>query len=140
MLAPELLWSVVTRDTERFNIEVGSAMWIEKLSAGVSCVLTPLGPRYLKPSFAQRVFLLWLFRHFQTLPLQVLSPWQRRLIESLCAKQHFVAISPEDGWQVPILGIVERRPPVEMEAPPRRASGRVQEAVPPLAADVRQRS
>lgn len=116
-------------------------MWIDKLSSGVLCVLTPLGPRYLKPpSFAQRVYLLWMFRHFQTLPLQVLSPRQRRLIEALCAQQHFVAFSPGDEWDAPILGIVERRPPVEVETlPPRRPSARTTDAVSPLAADVRQR-
>jgi len=114
-------------------------MWIDKLSDGVLRVLTPLGPRYLKPAFKQRLYLLWMFRHFETLPLQVLRPWQRRLVETLCAEQNFVAVSHEEGWDVPILGTVERRPPVEVEAPPRRPSGRVSEAAPSLAADVRQR-
>ncbi len=116
-------------------------MWIEKLSSGVLCVLTPLGPRYLKPrSFAERVYLLWMFRHFQTLPMQVLRPRQRKLIEELCAQQQFVAFSPGDEWDAPILGVVERRPPVEVETlPPRRPSSRASDAVSPLAADVRQR-
>jgi len=113
-------------------------MWIDKLSDGVLRVLTPLGPRYLRPAFKQRVYLLWMFRHFQTLPLQVLSPRQRKLVEALCAKQNFVAVSQEDGWDIPILGTVERRPPVEVEAPPRKPS--VRESAPSLAADVRQQS
>jgi len=36
-------------------------MWMEKLAQGVLRVLTPLGPRYLNPSFAQRLYLLWIF-------------------------------------------------------------------------------
>src|SRR5207237_1036313 len=45
-------------------------MWTEKLSAGVLRILTPLGPRYLKPSLSQRVYLLWVFRHFEKLQLR----------------------------------------------------------------------
>jgi len=56
-------------------------MWVVKLSNGVLRVLTPLGPRYIKPAFKQRLQLLWAFRHFEVLPLQVLSPRQRQLIE-----------------------------------------------------------
>jgi hypothetical protein len=41
-------------------------MWLEKLSWGVLRVLTPLGPRYVKPSLAQRFYLLWIFRNFHT--------------------------------------------------------------------------
>src|SRR5256885_1692056 len=57
-------------------------MWLEKLSSGVLRVLTPLGPRYLNPSLAQRLYLIWVFRHFETLPVKVLSSRQRRMIES----------------------------------------------------------
>ncbi len=115
-------------------------MWIEKLSNGVLRVLTPLGPRYIKPSFSRRIYLLWIFRHFGTLPLQVLSARQRKLIDDMCVEQHFVALSPTDAWEdAPILGTIERRPPVEMEAfPPRRPSASV-EHIGRLAADVRQR-
>src|SRR5256886_9960327 len=64
-------------------------MWTEKLSAGVLRILTPLGPRYLKPSISQRVYLLWVFRHFEKLPLEVLSRRQQRLISNLYAAQRF---------------------------------------------------
>ena len=40
-------------------------MWVEKLLAGVLRVVTPLGARYIKPSFARRIYLLWIFRHFK---------------------------------------------------------------------------
>jgi hypothetical protein len=116
-------------------------MWMEKLCSGVLRVLTPLGPRFLAPSLLQRIYLLWVFRHFHTLPFQVLSLRQRRLVDNLCTQQRFVSLSQPDGWDAPVLGTLERRPPVEMEAlPPRRPSGRVSDPVAPLVADLQQRS
>src|SRR5712691_10920927 len=109
-------------------------MWMQKLSDGVLRVLTPLGPRYIRPTFLQRVYILWIFRHFHVLPLQVLSRRQRTLIESLCAQQRFVSLSPTDEFEyAPILGTVERRPPVEVEnLPPRKSSagGRIHPSFP----------
>ena len=106
---------------------------LEKLFAGVLRVLTPLGPRYIKPSFAQRVYLLWVFRHFQILPLQVLTSRQRRIIDALCMEPRFVSQMDADGWEAPILGTLERRPPIT-EA--KRPSARVSNAVSPFAADL----
>jgi hypothetical protein len=54
-------------------------MLIEKLAAGVVQVQTPIGPRYVMPSFLQRVYLLWMFRHFAILPHAVLNRRQQRL-------------------------------------------------------------
>jgi len=68
-------------------------MWFEKLFRGVLRVLTPLGPRYIKLSLAQRIYLLWVFRHFKVLPLQVLTPRQRRVIDALCVEPHFVGLT-----------------------------------------------
>jgi hypothetical protein len=87
-------------------------MWFEKLFAGVLRVLTPLGARYIKLSLAQRIYLLWVFRHFQVLPLQVLTARQRRMIDALCVEPRFVALTDADGWEAPILGTLERRPPM----------------------------
>ena len=113
-------------------------MWMEKLSGGVLRILTPPGPRYLKPSLSQRVYLLWVFRHFQTLPLQVLTRRQQRLIGTLCAEQRFVSLLHEDS---PILGTLERRPPVELEAvTPRPFNGHVSDAGAAFAAELRQNS
>lgn len=109
-------------------------MWIEKLLAGVLRVLTPLGPRYIKLSLAQRIYLLWVFRHFPVLPLQVLTPRQRRLIEELCVEPRFVSLAESDGWQAPILGTLERRPPIA--AQPSRANARISDAVSPFATDL----
>jgi hypothetical protein len=115
-------------------------MLLDKLSAGVLRVLTPLGPRYIKPTFSQRLLLIWIFRHFEMLPLQVLSHWQQSLIDTLCLQQKFVAVHPVSGIEdFPVIGTVERRPPVEIESlPPRRPSARVT-AVAHVAGSVQQR-
>ena len=89
-------------------------MWLEKLASGVLRVLTPLGPRYLKPSLAQRLYLLWVFRNFPTLPVKVLTTRQQRLVESMCANNRFVSfgVGVDDA---PLLGTLERRPPIPAE-------------------------
>ena len=113
-------------------------MWTEKLSAGVLRILTPLGPRYLKPSLSQRVYLLWVFRHFEKLPLQVLSRRQQRLIQTLWSEQRFVFVPYEE---TAILGTLERRPPIEEEAvTPSRSSDRVSESPAAFATELQQRS
>jgi hypothetical protein len=129
MLALELLWFKDISKTQ--SLRVGPVMWMEKLSGGVLRVLTPFGPRYILPTFRQRIYLLWIFRNFQTLPLQVLRPWQQRLIDGLCAEQRFASLALVDGWEdAPIIGTLERRPPVEVETlPARRASRGVRDAV-----------
>ena len=80
-------------------------MWMEKLSQGVLRVLTPLGPRYLNPSFVQRLYLLWIFRNFETLPVKVLSPRQQRRIDAMCARHGFVSVLEPNGLvDTPLLG------------------------------------
>ena len=110
-------------------------MWTEKLLSGVLRVLTPLGPRYLKPSIRQRLYLLWVFRNFQTLPFKVLSARQQRLIEGMCDENRFVAwgVGFDDA---PLLGTLEQRPPAPShQLPPKRPSTSVDEAVAPFAAE-----
>jgi len=116
-------------------------MWTRKLSDGVLRILTPLGPRYIKPTLVQRAYLLWIFRHFDVLPLQVLSHWQRSLIDTLCVQPQFVAMHPvSDSEDVPVIGTVERRPLVEVEPQPaRRPNARVT-TVAHVAGSVQQRS
>ena len=81
-----------------------------KLAGGVLCVVTPLGPRYITPSFPQRILLLWIFRHFHTLPQQVLNGWQQSLIDTLCVEHPFVSLPPGRVFEeAPIIGTVERR-------------------------------
>jgi len=116
-------------------------MLIRKLSAGVLRVVTPLGPRYIKLKFFQRLYLAWIFRHFDLLPLQVLSNRQQALIDALCAQPQFLAMHPDTVEDFPIIGSVERRPPVEVEALPlRRPNASIMEAVTSLATNLRQRS
>jgi len=115
-------------------------MWIEKLSDGVVQVQTPIGPRYVMPSFLQRVYCVWMFRHFPILPHAVLSTGQQRMIDRLCSEQRFVSMAYADGLEdAPVIGTIERRPRMGPESlPPRRPV--VSEGSGGLAAEVRQRS
>jgi hypothetical protein len=98
-------------------------MWIERLFCGVLRVLTPFGPRYLSPSFVERVYLLWTFRNFTSLPPVVLNHRQQRLVGRLCSQQKFGSLCFENGtFEQPLIGTVERLSPLhsQMEA---RAEG-----------------
>jgi outer membrane biosynthesis protein TonB len=44
---------------------------------------TEAGVVYVSPSWWQGIRLQWIFRHFHSLPIQVLSRWDQRLIEEL---------------------------------------------------------
>jgi hypothetical protein len=112
-------------------------MWLEKLTSGVLRVLTPLGPRYLNPSLAQRLYLIWVFRHFETLPVKVLSSRQRRMIEFMCANNQFVSLDMALDY-APLLGTLEQRPPVPAAAASRRPTSSVRDSVGPLTADAQQ--
>lgn len=115
-------------------------MLIEKLAAGVVQVQTPIGPRFVVPSFGQRMYLLWMFRNFPILPHAVLSRRQQRLIDRLCSEQRFASMAYADGMdEVPVIGTIERRPPVGAESlPPRRPVS--SETASALPVEVRQRS
>jgi len=117
-------------------------MWLEKLSWGALRVLTPLGPRYVKPTFVQRVYLLWIFRNFHTLPSKVLSLRQQKWIDGICARHGFVSLLEPNGVaDTPLLGTLEQRPALEpLALPPRRSAQSVPSAIPPLVADAQQRS
>jgi hypothetical protein len=96
-------------------------MWMEKLSNGVLCVQTALGARYIRPTFWQRFYLTWVFRNFASLPEQVLSERQRRLVSELCRAQNFITPSFTNGLlDAPVIGIVERRPSQLLEEVPRK--------------------
>jgi hypothetical protein len=107
-------------------------MRLEKLSSGVLRILTPLGPRYLNPSFAQRLYLIWVFRHFDTLPVKVLNSHQRRMIETMCTNNQFVSLGIDEA---PVLGTLEQRPPAP-DTVPRRPPASLREAVGPITANV----
>jgi hypothetical protein len=115
-------------------------MWIDKLADGVVQVQTPMGPRYVMPSFLQRAYFLWMFRHFPILPHAVLSSWQQRLIDRLCSEQRFVSMAYADGLDdAPVIGTVERRSATGAEPSASRRQN-VREGSQGLPAEVRQRS
>lgn len=90
-------------------------MW-NKLRRGVLRLLTPVGPRYLQPSFGQRMYLLWVFRHFEALPQNVLSRRTRTLIENLCLRQHSRAKTAVYAiTDQPVIGTIERVPQFGVE-------------------------
>ena len=113
-------------------------MWLEKFFSGVLRVLTPLGPRYLQPSFAQRLYLLWIFRNFHTLPVKVLTSRQRRFVESMCAADLFVSFGAGID-DAPLLGTLEQRPPMPEPVLQRRPSSSVADSVAPFASDTTRR-
>jgi hypothetical protein len=88
-------------------------MLIEKLTDGVLEVDTPIGPRYVQPSFMERAYLIWTFRNFFSLPQQVLRPWQRDLIDRLWSDNRFVSLSTAGAQERPIIGRIERRAPTQ---------------------------
>jgi hypothetical protein len=119
----------------RFQVVPG--MLIEKLAEGVVRVQTPIGPRYVMPSFLQRLYLVWVFRHFDILPHAVLSRRQQRMIDEMCGQQRFASIAFAGGMEeAPVIGTVEHRPPISPDGlPPRRPAARESA----LAAEARQR-
>ena|SRR5215468_3645764 len=92
-------------------------MWIEKLAEGVLQMDTPIGPRYVRLTFPQRAYLLWMFRNFPSLPQQVLSVRQQRMVERLCEENGFAAVPGADAT---IIGRIERRMPASLEIMPAR--------------------
>jgi hypothetical protein len=114
-------------------------MFIEKLAAGVVQVQTPIGPRYVMPSFLQRVYLVWMFRHFPILPHAVLNRRQQRMIDRMCSEQRFASMAYADGMdEAPVIGTVERRPPIASDPLPVRSAATSDSRN--LAGEVRQRS
>jgi hypothetical protein len=111
-------------------------MLIEKLFFGVLRVMTPLGPRFLKPTFFQRLYLLWVFRNFPALPIKVLNSRQQRFVEAMWAQDRFVSLGL--GFDdAPLLGTLEQRPPVSESVPGKRPVRSINDGVAPFAADVR---
>lgn len=118
-------------------------MWIDKLVDGVVRVITPVGPRYIQLTFPQRAYFLWIFRHFDKLPQQVLSAREQRVIDALCVEQRYISL-PSTVAAAPIIGTLERIPlkQVEEEMPLKRPTASVADtgATSPLVADLQQRT
>ncbi len=112
-------------------------MLIEKLAAGVVRVQTPLGPRYVTPSLLQRIYLVWMFRHFPILPHAVLRGWQQRMIDRMCADNSFAGFAYANGLDdLPVIGTIEHRPAIGTQELPLRRSIQSESG---LAAEAQQR-
>jgi len=94
-------------------------MWTKKLSAGVLRILTPLGPRYLKPSLTQRVYFCGHSAHFEKLPLQVLNRRQTEMIQTLWNEQRFVSVLYEEAAILELWKNVHRQNRKQRQAVPR---------------------
>ena len=112
-------------------------MWIEKLVDGVVRIITPIGPRYIRLTFSQRAYFLWIFRHFDKLPQQVLNDRQQRFVDQLCVEHRFISL-PSTMAEAPVIGTLERLPLLQIEeTPAKRPAASVPDAASPLA-DVQQ--
>jgi outer membrane biosynthesis protein TonB len=56
----------------------------QKIRTGLVELRTNDGSVYVSPSFWERIYLLWTFRNFHSLPKQVLNRHQQQLIDKLC--------------------------------------------------------
>jgi hypothetical protein len=94
---------------------VGKLMLIDKLTDGVLQVDTPIGPRFVRLKFTQRAYLLWMFRNFPSLPHQVLSSREQRLVERLCDENGFASRTGMGTSEAPVIGRIEKQFPVPAE-------------------------
>jgi hypothetical protein len=116
-------------------------MLLEKLAEGVLRVQTPLGPRFVKPVFIERVYLLWVFRNFPALPANVLSRSQQQRIERMCQRHGFVSqFGPKQAEDFALLGTLEQRPPAQETPWARAVPASISAAVSGFAADAQQQS
>ncbi|MGE0407245.1 MAG: hypothetical protein AB7O65_13190 [Candidatus Korobacteraceae bacterium] len=86
-------------------------MWLARLRRGTLCVETNGHQRFFSPTLWQRLYLLWVFRHFRRLPLGVLNSSNRACVERICEHP-----SVENDPDL-VMGVVE----CEM-TPPKKAS------------------
>src|ERR1700739_4061397 len=91
--SPETLQTIQAND-QLVDIEENGARILE--------LHTDTGVVYAYPSLWQRIRLRWTFRHFQALPIEVLSRREQRLIEKL-SRSAMVSPHLEDK----VFGVVE---------------------------------
>jgi hypothetical protein len=82
-------------------------MWMEKIRRGVLQITTSSGPRYVEPSFSERVQLLWTFRNFNVLSEQVLNRHERQLLSQLCAEERMQRVRSIEYAPACIIGTFE---------------------------------
>jgi hypothetical protein len=81
---------------------------------------TPIGPRFVRLNIKQRAYLLWVFRNFPSLPQQVLSPREQRMIDRMCEENGFLSMPGMGVADAPVIGRIENRSPATAETFPRR--------------------
>jgi hypothetical protein len=102
------------------SFQAGQVMWIEKLVEGVLQVDTAIGPRFVRLNLKQRAYLMWMFRHFPSLPQQVLRPREQRMIDRLCEENGFASMPGMGATDALVIGTIEKRQPVVEEVMPVR--------------------
>ena len=95
-------------------------MWIDKLAEGVLQVDTPIGPRFVRLNFKQRAYLLWMFRNFPSLPPQVLSPREQRIVDRACEENGFASMPGMGASDAPVIGRIEQQIAVSADVLPMR--------------------
>jgi hypothetical protein len=80
-------------------------MLVSKLFDGVIVVQVGTSRRALRPKFVRRIMLAWVFRHFASLPMAVLTQWQKNLIVAVMAQGVIIPVPREDSNT--IIGTVE---------------------------------
>lgn len=95
-------------------------MWMDKLADGVLQIDTPIGPRYVRLTFRQRAYMIWMFRNFSSLPQQVLSAREQRFIDRVCEENGFASMPAVGASHPLIIGRIENRMPSPAEILPMR--------------------
>lgn len=77
----------------------------QKIRTGLLELRTPSGFLYASPTFWQRLYLLWTFRHFRSLSRRVLSQRQQELVDQL--SQTAMALEHGKVARASVIGAVE---------------------------------
>ncbi|MBZ5510571.1 MAG: hypothetical protein LAN70_05300 [Acidobacteriia bacterium] len=80
-------------------------MLVSKLLEGVVVVERGSSRRAFRPKFVHRLLLAWLFRHFASLPMSVLTASQKALVANIIANGRTTPVP--DGDFGTIIGTVE---------------------------------
>jgi hypothetical protein len=84
-------------------------VWLENLRNGFVQVLGESGLQYVRPSWSERLRLVWIFRNFSILPQQVLSPRQQQFVSELCSDERmFQHWGPEEHQRGQLIGTLLR--------------------------------
>ena len=92
-------------------------MWMDKLADGVLQIDTPIGPRFVRLTFRQRAYLIWMFRNFASLPQQVLSAREQRFLNRICEENGFASMPSVEALRPLVIGTIENRMPSGEDTP-----------------------